>query len=100
MLAGPGPPGVGHLGNPSRGDDGLGHLVGVKSEITVDACTDVDGDPLAYDSSATNGSMDPSTTTTGVWHRLIIGGRVQRGDVTVVCRDPAGTTDSALVRFF
>ncbi len=76
-----------------------GHLGGVKSGITVDACTDVDGDPLAYDWSATNGSMGPSTTTTAVWHRGVVGGRVQRGDVTVVCRDPAGATDSALVRF-
>ncbi len=79
--------------------DEFGHLIGVTDQITVDACVDPDGDPLTYRWSATNGSLDPSTTTTATWHRLIIGGRVQAGTVTVECEDPDGASDSHLIRF-
>lgn len=78
--------------------DSNGRISGAETTITVAAATDADGDSLTYTWTATNGSIEGNGVT-ATWQRLLIGGRIQAGDVVVTADDGHGGKTPYTLKF-
>lgn len=75
--------------------DENGRVVGAVTTITVlTPATDADGDAISYSWLASNGSIS-GTGLTGIWTRVMSGGKPQGGTASVVASDGKGGTAKA-----
>jgi hypothetical protein len=72
--------------------DNQGQVVGAVTTISIlTPVTDPDGDPISYAWSVSNGNISGNGLV-GSWTRLVTGGQVQAGTVTVAASDGHGNT--------
>jgi hypothetical protein len=72
-------------------DEKTGQLMGAVTTIRISPAIDPDGDRLSYAWKATNGSI-VGKGLTARWKRLVIGDKVQDGDIVVTASDGRGGT--------
>jgi hypothetical protein len=79
--------------------DELGRLTGATTIILIlTPATDIDGDPISYSWSATNGTITGNGLE-ATWNRVISFGQVLGGTVTVMASDGRGGSTTAQIIF-